>query len=62
MNAATIASRQRWDLQHRFCGDESAPASLDEARYVMTTHAAHGPACLQYLAAEAYSGGCRGLA
>ncbi|MFG1794104.1 hypothetical protein [Nocardia sp. NPDC049149] len=52
---ATVFKRERWRVQHLHCRDESAPGSLDEAHYVLSTHAGHGPACLQYLAAAAYA-------
>lgn len=60
MNGTTAAiaqARELWSSRHQFCSDETAPASLTEARFVMTTHAGHGPRCLQYWAAVAYSGG-----
>lgn len=57
MNAALIYSRQQWHRQHLHCADEVEPRSIEEARYVITSHATHGPACLQYLVASAFSSG-----
>jgi hypothetical protein len=57
VNPGLAFSRERWRVQHLHCLDESAPSSLDEARYVLASHSGHGPTCLQYLAADAYSHG-----
>ncbi|MFI6215609.1 hypothetical protein ACIBCD_26760 [Nocardia brasiliensis] len=49
------ATRYRWDQQHRFCGDDTTFGSIEEARYIRSTHTGHGATCLQALAAAAYS-------
>jgi hypothetical protein len=47
-------ARELWTGRHRFCNDDPGPiATLDEARFVLTSHAGHGPDCLQYHAAMA---------
>ncbi|WP_433560625.1 hypothetical protein ACQP1O_23395 [Nocardia sp. CA-151230] len=49
MNAAT---RDLWLELHRFCADDPASIeSLDEARFVLSDHAEHGPTCKQFHAA-----------
>lgn len=57
MNVGVAFARELWRVKHLHCRDESAPSSIAEARYILSTHSGHGPACLQYLAADAYSHG-----
>jgi hypothetical protein len=40
-----------WRERHRFCADLPSAMTLDEARFVLGEHAAHGPVCSQYLGA-----------
>ncbi|UGT69871.1 hypothetical protein LTT66_06750 [Nocardia gipuzkoensis] len=53
----TSADVEQWRYFHRNCFVEGAFRSLDQARFVLNTHSGHGPSCLQYLAASAYSSG-----
>lgn len=43
-----------WQSRHSDCSTDTAPTSHASARYVLTSHAGHGPTCLQTLAAGAY--------
>jgi hypothetical protein len=40
-----------WRSRHRFCTMESAPMSVEEARFVLLEHSGHGGGCLQFAAA-----------
>ncbi|MEU2106518.1 hypothetical protein [Nocardia sp. NPDC019255] len=51
----TLADTEMWRHNHRHCHHDGTFRSLDEARFVSNVHSGHGPACLQYLAAHAYS-------
>lgn len=48
----TYSDAEMWRNLHRFCHDTPSPiAGLTEARFVLTEHAGHGPACRQFAAA-----------
>jgi hypothetical protein len=50
---ASYALKDLWQVGHRFCADDPGPIdSLDEARFILTTHSGHGSHCRQYLAAQ----------
>lgn len=51
----TLADADQWRHTHRRCSGEGPFRSLEQARFVSNIHSGHGPACLQYLAAHAYS-------
>ncbi|MBF6301566.1 hypothetical protein IU459_29100 [Nocardia amamiensis] len=54
----TVADRNRWAIQHADCGvAEPYITSIEQARFILATHAGHGARCLQYIAAMAYSFG-----
>lgn len=54
---ATLADAEQWRHFHRHCYTEGAFRSLTEAQFVLNSHSGHGPLCLQYLSASAYSFG-----
>ncbi|MGN2635777.1 hypothetical protein ACWEKT_19185 [Nocardia takedensis] len=53
--------RELWLIRSRDCGQDPAldPLPLDDerARFILATHAGHGAACRQYLAASAHCSG-----
>lgn len=53
----TLADAEQWRHFHRHCHSEGTFRSLDHARFVANVHGGHGPTCLQYLSAAAYSFG-----
>lgn len=53
----TLADAEQWRHFHRSCFAEVGFRSLEQARFVANIHSGHGPTCLQYLAAAAYSFG-----
>jgi len=50
----TPSHRAALDARHSNCHADTPPNTYDAARYIATTHAGHGPRCLQALAAGAY--------
>jgi hypothetical protein len=53
----TLADAEMWRHLHRKCWQDSEFRSLDQAQFVINVHGGHGPSCLQWLAASAYSFG-----
>lgn len=43
--------KEQWHNRHRYCHDTPPAMGLDEARWVLDTHAPHGPTCRQYATA-----------
>lgn len=55
MITATLQQIDSWRSIHQYCTDEILPRSLNEARFVLSEHSAHGGGCLQFLAALNYA-------
>lgn len=51
----TADRKDQWHMTHRFCHDTPPPMRLDEARFVLDTHAPHGIECRQYMTALDYA-------
>lgn len=54
-----VADRNLWAMQHADCTAEPHITSLEEARFVLATHAGHS-GCAPFAAAHAYSFGRQG--
>ncbi|WP_454199618.1 hypothetical protein [Nocardia sp. Marseille-Q1738] len=54
---ATQADADQWRHFHRNCHHDGIFRSIEQARFVANVHSGHGPTCLQYLSASAYSQG-----
>lgn len=44
---------EQWETEHRNCVDLPVSMDHEHATRVLSTHAGHGPACRQYVAALA---------
>jgi hypothetical protein len=52
-----VLDRNPWAIQHADCTIEPYLMSLEQARFILTTHVGHGGTCMEYLAAMACSFG-----